>query len=348
MSTLKILTAKAFEPLLDAARYKAAYGGRGSGKSHFFGELLVETCQAERGTSAVCIREAQRTLAQSSKRLIESKIAALGLGQEFKIFSDKIETPGDGLIIFRGMQDHTADSIKSLEGFKIAWIDEAQSLSAHSLSLLRPTIRDAGSQLWASWNPYNIPLGGGLPFFGPTAPNSSFIFPFGQAISRTTYSTLFSLLSTTYGAGDGSTTFNIPDLRGRVLAGKDDMGGSAASRMTTGGGGIGGATLGAAGGNENQTLTLAQLPTGITSNGSNSISVTSTVGGIASGASRGDLITNGGANFFGAGSSTLPLSVGSVQSIGNNSISVTSTNTAGNAHTIMQPTIVCNYIMRII
>ena len=153
MSTLKIPTAKIFEPLLAPARYKGAYGGRGSGKSHFFGELLVETCQAERGTLAVCIREAQRTLAQSSKRLIESKIAALGLGHRFKLFSDKIETPGDGLIIFRGMQDHTAESIKSLEGFRIAWIDEAQNLSARSLSLLRPTIRAEGSELWASWNP---------------------------------------------------------------------------------------------------------------------------------------------------------------------------------------------------
>jgi hypothetical protein len=64
----------------------------------------VETCQAERGTLAVCIREAQRTLAQSSKRLIESKIASLGVCSGFRLFSDKIETPGDGIIIFRGMQ----------------------------------------------------------------------------------------------------------------------------------------------------------------------------------------------------------------------------------------------------
>lgn len=153
MSILKIPTAKVFKPLLQPARYKAVYGGRGSGKSHFFGELLVEICQAERGTLAVCIREAQRTLAQSSKRLIERKIAALGLGRGFKLFNDKIKTPGDGLIIFRGMQDHTADSIKSLEGFRIAWVDEAQTLSARSLALLRPTIRAAGSELWASWNP---------------------------------------------------------------------------------------------------------------------------------------------------------------------------------------------------
>ena len=103
MSILKIPTAKVFEPLLQPARYKGVFGGRGSGKSHFFGELLVETCQAERGTLAVCIREAQRSLAQSSTRLIESKIALLGIGSGFRSFSDKIETPGDGIVIFRGM-----------------------------------------------------------------------------------------------------------------------------------------------------------------------------------------------------------------------------------------------------
>jgi phage terminase large subunit len=111
LSILKIPTARIFEPLLQRSRYKAVYGGRGSGKSHFFGELLVETCQAERGTSAVCIREAQRTLAQSSKRLIENKIADLGVGSHFKIFSDKIETPGDGVIIFRGMQGYTFKAV---------------------------------------------------------------------------------------------------------------------------------------------------------------------------------------------------------------------------------------------
>ena len=111
MSILKIPTAKVFEPLLRPARYKGVYGGRGSGKSHFFGELLVETCQAERSTLAVCIREAQRTLAQSSKRLIEGKIASLGLGHRFKLYSDKIQTPGDGIIIFRGMQSYTFKAV---------------------------------------------------------------------------------------------------------------------------------------------------------------------------------------------------------------------------------------------
>jgi len=151
--TLKIPTARVFAPLLEPARYKGAYGGRGSGKSHFFGEMLVEEAFRTPGTLAVCIREVQKTLAQSSKRLIETKIADLGLGEHFEILNDRIKTPGDGLIIFQGMQDHTAESIKSLEGFRIAWVEEAQTLSARSLQLLRPTIRTPGSEIWASWNP---------------------------------------------------------------------------------------------------------------------------------------------------------------------------------------------------
>ena len=150
---LTIKTARVFRPLLEPARYKGAYGGRGSGKSHFFGELLVEECQATRGTLAVCIREVQRTLDQSAKRLVETKIGTLGLGSEFRIFNDRVQTPGDGLIIFHGMQAHNAESIKSLEGYRIAWVEEGQVLSARSLALLRPTIRTGGSQIWVSWNP---------------------------------------------------------------------------------------------------------------------------------------------------------------------------------------------------
>lgn len=89
---------------------------------------------------------------------------------------------------------------------------------------------------------------------------SGWLYCYGQNISRTTYSRLFTALGTTYGSGDGSTTFGLPDLRGRVLAGKDDMGGSAASRITSGGSGITGTTLGAVGGTETHTLTTAQMP----------------------------------------------------------------------------------------
>lgn len=154
----RIKTARVFKPLLAPARYKGAFGGRGSAKSHFFGELLVELCVAEPGTSAICIREVQKTLAGSSKKIVEKKIQDLGLGSSFRVLHDRIETPGGsgvpgGLITFQGMTNHNAESIKSLEGMKVAWIDEAQSLSARSLSLLRPTIRMENSEIWASWNP---------------------------------------------------------------------------------------------------------------------------------------------------------------------------------------------------
>lgn len=154
-------TPAAFEPLLcPGMRYKGAHGGRASGKSHFFAEKLVEEAvvspgdRGGDGLRAVCVREVQRTLSSSSKLLIEDKIRRLGLGRLFRIYEDRIKTPGDGLIIFQGMQNHTAESVKSLEGFRVAWIDEAQSISEKSLNLLRPTIqRVAGAEIWASWNP---------------------------------------------------------------------------------------------------------------------------------------------------------------------------------------------------
>jgi phage terminase large subunit len=104
------------------------------------------------GTRWACIREVQKSLEQSVKRLLEDKIQSMGVGG-FDIKQFEIGTPGGGLIIFQGMQNHTADSIKSLEGFDGAWVEEAQSLSQRSLDLLRPTIRKEGSEIWFSWNP---------------------------------------------------------------------------------------------------------------------------------------------------------------------------------------------------
>lgn len=151
--TLALKAPKVFAGLLSPARYKGAYGGRGSGKSHFFAELLVATC-LRRKTDAVCIREVQRSLSQSVKKLLEIKIEALGVGHMFEIQEARIKTPYGGAIIFQGMQNHTADSIKSLEAYDIAWVEEAQSLSQRSLDLLRPTIRKEESEIWFSWNPY--------------------------------------------------------------------------------------------------------------------------------------------------------------------------------------------------
>ena len=110
-------------------------------------------------------------------------------------------------------------------------------------------------------SPYLIPIGAGLDFWGTTPPNSSFAFPVGQAISRTTYATLFALFGTTYGTGDGSTTFNLPDLRGRVAACLDNMGGDAtANRLVNGSMTAPRHTLGGAGGADTHILTVNELP----------------------------------------------------------------------------------------
>lgn len=152
-ATLRINTPRWAIPVVSkAARYKGAHGGRGSGKSHLFGEYLIERCATEK-TDAVCVREIQKSLNQSVKKLLENKIEALGVSHLFEIQRDQILSANGGRIIFQGMQNHTADSIKSLEGYDIAWVEEAQTLSQHSLDLLRPTIRKPGSELWFTWNP---------------------------------------------------------------------------------------------------------------------------------------------------------------------------------------------------
>ena len=158
MGVLTIQTPSWAEPLLKPARYKGAHGGRGSGKSHTFAEMLVEAHLLDSSSRSVCVREVQKSLAQSVKRLLELKIEALNAGayftvQEAVIKSHTAAGAGDGLIIFQGMQNHTADSIKSLEGYDRAWCEEAQSLSQRSLDLLRPTLRKPGSELWFTWNP---------------------------------------------------------------------------------------------------------------------------------------------------------------------------------------------------
>lgn len=189
-------------------------------------------------------------------------------------------------------------------------------------------------------NPYNVPVGGGMLYFASTVPNSNFAFPNGAAISRATYSILFGLIGTQYGIGDGSTTFNLPDLRGRVPAGLD--GGT--SRLT----GLlmtpDGNTLGATGGTQAWALSLGQLPTGITSSGANSISVTSTTANTVTGTVQSANVTGGADRALTSnGVNAAITSANAAQAI-----AVTSNNTSGQAHTNVQPTLSCNFIIRII
>lgn len=151
---LKIKTPDAFVSLVAPMRYKGAHGGRGSGKSHFFAELALDVCLAN-GLRVVCIREIQNSIKDSVRQLLVDKIEKFKVGHLFDVTRDEIRGHNGSLIVFRGMNDANAENIKSLEGFHVAWVEEAQTLSQRSLDLLRPTIRQEGSEIWFSWNPRN-------------------------------------------------------------------------------------------------------------------------------------------------------------------------------------------------
>ncbi len=151
-----------------------------------------------------------------------------------------------------------------------------------------------------------------------TLPEGGFAWLNAQALSRSTYRGLFDEWGTTYGAGDGATTFNVRDDRGRVKAGKDDMGGaSAANRLTSGGSGIAGATLGASGGAQTHTLTTTEMPAHTHTQTGHSA-----VGGSISNFSQAET----------AGSQAM---AHSTQSAG-----------GGSAHQNTQPTIITNFIVK--
>jgi microcystin-dependent protein len=185
-------------------------------------------------------------------------------------------------------------------------------------------------------NPYNVPLAAGLDYWGTSTPNSSFAFPTGQEIDRTTYATLFAIVGTTYGPGNGSTTFNLPDKTGRVSAMKE----SSANRLTSSYFGTSGATMGATGGSESHTLITAQLASHshantLTDPGHSHLS-NFVLGGSTGGSGTGTAVNSSSATAGYVASSTTGITVTNASA------------GSGNAHNNVQPTIVCNYIIRII
>lgn len=175
-----------------------------------------------------------------------------------------------------------------------------------------------------------VPLGAVIDFWGNVVPEG-YMLAAGQEVSRTEYAELFAVIGTNAGAGNGSTTFNLPDYRGRVGAGLDNMGGSAANRVTNAASGIAGNSLGAAGGSQTHTLTTGQMPShshSVTDPGHSHITTRVTAG-----------------TTWGAGASTLQLQSGQ-SSVSTTGITIANAG-SGQAHQNMQPSIICNKILRV-
>jgi microcystin-dependent protein len=256
-------------------------------------------------------------------------------GQKIAFIAHATNTNAVGVDVTLNVDSLGAKSIRMAPGI---------ALPSGTLVLGTPYIvsynnTDAVFYLQNMTNPYAIPLAGGIDFWGTSTPNSSFAFPIGQAISRTTYATLFSIMGTTHGIGDGSTTFNLPDKTGRVSVMKE----ATATRLTTAGSGVDGATMGAAAGAQTQTLLTANLPA-YTPAGTVPLSVTSSSstvvqGGVSSSAFQ------GGASPFTA---VLSGSASAITSTGTGTLTGTAQGGSSTPVKTVQPTIVCNYILRII
>lgn len=155
--TLILPTARAFAPLLGPARYKGAYGGRGSGKSHFFAELLIEECLARPELRAVCVREVQRSLDQSVRQLLVAKIAAMGVGRCFDVLESEIHVLDDagarrGLIIFQGLQNHNL-SIAAQYRISLSLVpDFASTVADSGWKSVWPTVYPFGTLPWGASN----------------------------------------------------------------------------------------------------------------------------------------------------------------------------------------------------
>ena len=138
--------------LFQPSRYKVIKGGRGSGKS--WGVAIALLLQgASKPTRILCTREVQKSIQQSVHQLLKDQIGRLGLAGFYEVLQTTIRGKNGTEIFFAGLSDMTVDSIKSFEGVDIVWCEEAQTISDRSWSVLIPTVRKEGSEIWITYNP---------------------------------------------------------------------------------------------------------------------------------------------------------------------------------------------------
>lgn len=295
--------------------------------------------------------------------------AVMARSAEFRdLISGKLVTTGTGTaLVLASGQNPVFDTTAHMDGQMFGFVPNVTNTGAVTLAVDGLTAKPIRSQTGSSGNlgagvlivgtpyivtyydtagefilhgfvgqPFSVPIGAIIPYCGTTAPNTNFVLPFGQAISRTTYAAYFTMVGTTFGVGDGTTTFNVPDLRGRSIFGVDNMGGSTAGRVTNAGSGIVGTTLGAAGGVESVVLDITMIPPHTHTPTLTDPGHKHTVPDSSS-ASMQNNITN------------VKLPFGSTDtSISTTGITISNANTGGGLlHTNMPPTMMLNMILRI-
>jgi len=277
------------------------------------------------------------------------------------------ELPGGAIIMIKAASAATGAATLNVNGLGAKAVRRhgdvpilAGDWEANRFLMLRyVSSYDSGNGAWVLINPADntTPVGTVLDYAGTALP-AGFLWPAGQNVSRTTYAALFAAIGTTYGAGDGSTTFALPDLRGRAIAGKDNMGGTSADRLTSP---INGDNLGAAGGAQSHTLSTTEMPshqhTGTTdAAGSHSHGGTAYYAGdhahtVEIGTSAGSSATRPAP---GGGSSNYPAtstngghthSIGTDTHPGHAHTFTTGAAGSGGAHNNMQPTFILNKII---
>ena len=272
-------------------------------------------------------------------------MAVLQTGQSFssgdQVTATKLQDIAN-LATFRTGANNTADGstieVDSTGGYLKVKQDGITSNELAANSVITAKLQDGSvtaAKLDSAAVSVLMPTSTILPYAGASAPTGYFLCD-GSAKSRTTYAGLFAIIGTTYGAGDNSTTFNIPDLRGRVIAGQDDMGGSSANRLTTAKSGINGDNLGASGGLEDHQLTESQLP----SHTHYAVKVNATALNDYLTAGNEVLAASGPASNINERYSLTETAEGDPDS------AITSSTGGGNAHNNVQPTIILNYIIK--
>lgn len=252
-------------------------------------------------------------------------MAVLQTGQSFssgdQLTATKLQDIAN-LATFRTGANQTADAATiEVDGSAGFLRVKSSGISSNELatdSVITAKIQDGAvtaAKLDSAATSVLMPTGAIMPYAGASAP-TGYLFCDGDAVSRATYSDLFGIIGVTYGAGDGSTTFALPDLRGRVIAGQDDMGGSSANNLTDAQADQLGGTLGS----ETHTLTTTELPA-------------HTHGGLT------DIDPNGGDG----GSASDP---GLDYVTSNGAGTVSGSTGGGGAHNNVQPTFILNYIIK--